>query len=69
MLTNFPVHAKAPAAAAVLGDSGLVHGYMRYSVGTRRLGETVRVFHLGKLYAATVVDRRFFDPAGSRLNG
>ncbi len=35
LLTNMPVHAKAPAAAAVLGDSGLVHGYMRYEVGTR----------------------------------
>ena len=35
LLTNFPVHAKAPAAAGVLGDSGLIHGYMRYSVGTR----------------------------------
>jgi ADP-heptose:LPS heptosyltransferase len=39
LLTNFPVHAKAPASAAVLGDSGLVHGYMRYSVGTRNLRE------------------------------
>ena len=35
MLTNFPVSAKAPAAAAILGDSGLVHGYFRYNVGTR----------------------------------
>lgn len=35
LLTNFPRHAKAPASAAVIGDSGLVHGYMRYSVGTR----------------------------------
>jgi len=35
LLTNFPVHAKAPASAAVLGDSGLVHGYLRYTVGTR----------------------------------
>lgn len=35
MLTNFPVSAKAPAAAAILGDSGLVHGYFRYLVGTR----------------------------------
>jgi ADP-heptose:LPS heptosyltransferase len=35
LLTNFPVHAKAPASAAVLGDSGLVQGYMRYTVGTR----------------------------------
>jgi heptosyltransferase-3 len=38
LLTNFPVHAKAPAPAAVLGDSGLVHSYMRYTVGTRNIG-------------------------------
>ncbi len=43
LLTNFPVHAKAPPAAAVLGDSGLVHGYMRYTVGTRRMGELLRL--------------------------
>jgi ADP-heptose:LPS heptosyltransferase len=43
LLTNFPVHAKAPAAAAVLGDSGLVHRYMRYTVGTRNVGELVRL--------------------------
>ena len=41
LLTNFPVHAKAPAAAAVLGDSGLVDRFMRYTVGTRRVGELV----------------------------
>lgn len=35
MLTNFPVNAKAPAAAAILGESGLVHGYFRYLAGTR----------------------------------
>ena len=39
LLTNSPVHAKAPAAAAVLEGTGLVHGYLRYSVGTRRVGE------------------------------
>jgi len=39
LLTNYPVHTKAPAAAAVLGDSGLVHGYMRYTMATRRIGE------------------------------
>jgi ADP-heptose:LPS heptosyltransferase len=50
LLTNFPVHAKAPAAAGVLGDSGLIHGYMRYSVGTRsprdlfRLASQIRRF-------------------------
>ena len=35
MLTNFPIHAKAPAAAAILEGSGLVSGYFRYAVGTR----------------------------------
>ncbi len=35
MLTNFPVHAKAPASASVIGDSGLIHGYMRYGARTR----------------------------------
>jgi heptosyltransferase-3 len=43
LLTNFPAHAKAPASAAVLGDSGLVHGYMRYTMGTRRIGELLRL--------------------------
>ncbi len=52
MLTNVPVHAKAPAAAAVLGGSGLVHGYFRYAVGTRSPWE------LGKL----VVQLRLWRP-------
>lgn len=43
MLTNVPVHAKAPAAAAVLGGSGLIHGYFRYAVGTRNLLELARL--------------------------
>jgi heptosyltransferase-3 len=43
LLTNFPIHAKAPASAAVLGDSGLVQGYMRYTVGTRSPGELLRL--------------------------
>jgi heptosyltransferase III len=43
LLTNFPIHAKAPASAVVLGDSGLVHGYMRYTVGTRSPSELLRV--------------------------
>jgi len=43
LLTNFPVHAKAPASAAVLGESGLVHGYMRYSVGTRSPTKLLRL--------------------------
>jgi ADP-heptose:LPS heptosyltransferase len=48
LLTNFPVHAKAPASAAVLGESGpgkptFVHGYMRYAVGTRSPRELLRL--------------------------
>ncbi len=43
LLTNFPVNAKAPPAAAVLGESGLVHGYMQYTVGTRNAGELLRL--------------------------
>ncbi len=35
MLTNFPVSVKAPAAAAILADTGLAHGYFRYTVGMR----------------------------------
>lgn len=52
MLTNVPVHAKAPAAAAVLDGSGLVEGYFRYPVGTRSPWE------LGKL----VVQLRLWRP-------
>ncbi len=44
MLTNFPVNAKAPAAAAVLEGSGLVEGYLRYSVGTRSPLELLRLW-------------------------
>ncbi len=44
LLTNFPVNVKAPAAAAVLGASGLVHGYFRYSVGSRSLLELLRLW-------------------------
>jgi ADP-heptose:LPS heptosyltransferase len=43
LLTNFPVHSKAAASMAVLGDSGLVHGTMGYTVGTRRFGELLRL--------------------------
>lgn len=35
LLTNIPVHAKAPSASAVLNGSGLVDEYMSYPVGTR----------------------------------
>jgi ADP-heptose:LPS heptosyltransferase len=44
MLTNIPVHAKAPAVSAILGDSGLVHDYMSYPVGTRGVRELLRLW-------------------------
>lgn len=44
MLTNFPVNAKAPPAAAILENSGLVDGYFRYSAGTRSGLELVKLW-------------------------
>jgi heptosyltransferase III len=41
LLTNVPVHSKAPAAYAILEGSGLVHGYVRYAISTRNLWELV----------------------------
>ena len=38
MLTNFPVGHQAAAAAAVLGDAGIVQGYFEYPVGARGFG-------------------------------
>lgn len=44
MLTNFPVNVKAPPAAAILENSGLVHGYFRYAVGTRNPLELISLW-------------------------
>jgi heptosyltransferase-3 len=80
LLTNFPIHAKAPASAAVLGDSGLVHGYMRYTAGTRNPLELLRLSLSIRRFAPDVVvylfhvrpwkairrDRFFFRLAGVR---
>ena len=50
LLTNIPVHAKAPAAQAVLEGSGLIDGYLSYPMATRsprllaRLGWQIRRF-------------------------
>jgi len=80
LLTNFPVQAKAPAAAAILGESGLVHGYMRYSVGTRSLSALMQLRREIRSYnpdlliylmprrsaAATLRDRIFFWFSGIR---
>jgi heptosyltransferase-3 len=44
LLTNLPVHAKAPAARAVLDGSGLVHSYIAYPAGTRSIRALARVW-------------------------
>jgi heptosyltransferase III len=44
MLTNVPVHAKAPATSAIIGESGLVDGYMTYPVGTRSVGKLAQLW-------------------------
>jgi ADP-heptose:LPS heptosyltransferase len=78
LLTNFPVHAKAPASAAVLGGSGLVTGYMRYTAGTRSPLELLRLIAEIRRFRPEVVvylmhtrspqavrrDRLFFRLAG-----
>lgn len=79
LLTNFPIHAKAPPAAGVLRHSGLVDGYMGYHAGTRSLGELVRLswrirgfapdltIYLMPVRPARMVsrDRRFFQFSGA----
>jgi ADP-heptose:LPS heptosyltransferase len=44
LLTNFPVAAKAPPAAAILEGTGTVSGYFRYSAGTRNVLELARLW-------------------------
>jgi heptosyltransferase-3 len=80
LLTNYPVHAKAPAAAVVLGEPGLIHGYTTYTNGTRNpyallmLAARIRRFrpdvvvYLAHPRAARAVHRdlMFFRAAGVR---
>ncbi len=80
LLTNVPVHAKAPAAWAILEGSGLVHGTMSYPVGTRnplklaRLAWEIRRFRPDALVylteprgeKAVARDVRFFRVCGVR---
>ena len=39
LLTSFPPHTKAPPSSAILDSTGLIHGYFRYSYGTRSIRE------------------------------
>lgn len=80
LLTNFPVNAKAPAAASILDNSGLVQDYMSYKVGTRRPAELLALAReIRRLSPALLIylmpvrssrhvrrDRLFFRFAGVR---
>ncbi|MGH9616965.1 MAG: glycosyltransferase family 9 protein [Acidobacteriaceae bacterium] len=55
LLTNIPVHSKAPPAFAVLDGSGLVHGFMRYPLATRSLGELITLQRQVRAYRAQVL--------------
>jgi heptosyltransferase-3 len=84
LLTNFPVNAKAPPAAAILEGSNLVNGYFRYLAGTRSprellglWGQLIRwrpqvLIYMGSArgLAAARRDEKFFRLCGiSRLIG
>jgi heptosyltransferase-3 len=44
LLTNFPVDAKAPPAAAILENTDLIHGYFRYAAKTRNPRELLALW-------------------------
>ncbi|HXS13954.1 MAG TPA: glycosyltransferase family 9 protein [Acidobacteriaceae bacterium] len=84
LLTNLPVASKAPPAAAVLENTGLIHGYMRYATGTRSIRELIRLTLEIRRFSPDVLvyltgargldcarrDQRFFHLAGAgRLVG
>lgn len=57
LLTNTPVHAKAPAASAVLGESGLVLEYLSYPIGTRNLFQLAKLWwKIRRLKVRTVIN-------------
>jgi heptosyltransferase-3 len=56
LLTNVPIYAKAPAAASVLGESGLIHDFMTYSVGKRNFFELAKLWwRIRRLKVATLI--------------
>ena len=56
LLTNYPVHAKAPAAEAVLRNTGIIQRYMSYPMATRNLIELAQLcWKLRRLKIETMV--------------
>jgi heptosyltransferase-3 len=55
LLTNRPVHSKAPAAQAVLANTGLVDGYFGYDVGTRNVWALLKLWWMLRRWQPEVV--------------
>jgi heptosyltransferase-3 len=78
LLTNRPLHSKAAPARAVLGDSGIVHQYLDYPVGTRNIVDVAKLWarirrfepqvlvHLTERTGTLKRDLRFFRSCGIR---
>lgn len=55
LLTNLPVHSKAPGAYSVLEGSGLVHDFMGYPIAMRGLREVITLQRQIRAYHAQVL--------------
>lgn len=80
LLTNFPAHAKAPAAAAILQNTGFIDGYISYHSGLRNPLAILRLIRRIRRFAPELVvylmplrpakhivrDLRFFSLCGVR---
>jgi heptosyltransferase-3 len=66
LLTNTPVHQKAPFAYAVLGNSGLVHGYIRYDC-TKRAALWRKAREIRQFKPDVIVNVLGFHRSKSRL--
>jgi len=78
LLTNFPINVKAPAAAAILDHTNLVHGFFQYTVATRSPIELAKLWWTiaswrpdvlvylaaGRGIAAAQRDQKFFRLCG-----
>lgn len=65
LLTNIPVSTKAAPLHTILGDSGLIHRYISYPVGTRSVTE---LWHLSQTIRAIGADTLvYLMPARGRL--
>ncbi len=55
MITNIPINGKAAPASSVIGNSGLIHDYICYPVGTRSVRKLARLFRQVASFRADVL--------------